>query len=391
MSCFGIDAAALRHSRRVVDEVFALVARDFLYERAIPERHRTVFYIGHVEAFDLNLLRTEFDIPSFAPQLDRLFAFGIDPPPGCLPSDTASDWPALDIIAEYCARVREQIDACWDTTPEHLRHVAIEHRLMHAETLSYMLHNLDSSQLVQPPAPETGETHGYLTSEVCHIPAGMARLGRSRDEGFGWDNEFDGHDVHVPAFAIDRWKVTNGAYLDFVRTGSATPPFFWTERKGSYFLRRMFDDIPLPLDWPVYVTHAEAAAYASWRGGRLPTESEWHRASDGAAAIGNLDLRRFDPEPVNAHPGSASRYGVEDLIGNGWEWTSTLFRPFPGFRAFPFYEGYSAPFFDEDHYVLKGASPRTDAVFTRRSFRNWFRRDYPYVFASFRCIPNNNS
>lgn len=390
MSCLGIDFAALRESRRVVDDVFGLVAGDCFYERPVPERHRIVFYVGHVEAFDLNLLRTQMDIASFAPELDQLFAFGIDPPAGSLPLDAASDWPRLDVVAHYCQRVRALIDACWDATPELLRHVAIEHRLMHAETLCYMLHNFEPSRLVQPPVFESADTYGSLPADLCHIPAGPARLGRSRDEGFGWDNEFDGHEVHVPAFSIDRWKVTNGAYLEFVRTEGAATPFFWTERNGSYFLRRMFDQVPLPLDWPVYVTHAEASAYAAWRGGRLPTECEWLRASETAPVVGNFDLRRFDPEPGNANPDSASCHGVEDMVGNGWEWTSSLFRPFPGFRAFPFYEGYSAPFFDDDHYVLKGASPRTHAVFTRPSFRNWFRRDYPYVFASFRCIPYNS-
>jgi formylglycine-generating enzyme required for sulfatase activity len=72
------------------------------------------------------------------------------------------------------------------------------------------------------------------------------------------------------------------------------------------------------------------------------------------------------------------------MIGNGWEWTSTVFAPFPGFRTFSFYPNYSEPFFDGQHFVLKGASPRTAAKLTRSSFRNWFRPDYPYVYAAFR-------
>jgi formylglycine-generating enzyme required for sulfatase activity len=72
------------------------------------------------------------------------------------------------------------------------------------------------------------------------------------------------------------------------------------------------------------------------------------------------------------------------MRGNGWEWTSTVFGPFPGFEPFPFYRNYSAPFFDGQHYVLKGASQRTAARFLRPSFRNWFRPGYPYVYATFR-------
>jgi formylglycine-generating enzyme required for sulfatase activity len=91
---------------------------------------------------------------------------------------------------------------------------------------------------------------------------------------------------------------------------------------------------------------------------------------------------------VNATPAGDSAFGLSQLVGNGWEWTSTVFGPFPGFRADANYPGYSANFFDGEHYVMKGASPRTAACFLRRSFRNWFRPDYPYVYATFRCVEN---
>ena len=164
----------------------------------------------------------------------------------------------------------------------------------------------------------------------------------------------------------------------------------------------MFGEVPLPLDWPVYVSHAEAAAYARWTEKDLPTEAEWHRAALGttaeherpypwgsqppARAFGNFDFHRWDPVSVTAHPAGASAFGVMDLVGNGWEWTSTIFSPFPGFEPFPFYPGYSANFFDGRHYVLKGGSARTAACMLRRSFRNWFQPHYPYVYAKFRCV-----
>ena len=109
----------------------------------------------------------------------------------------------------------------------------------------------------------------------------------------------------------------------------------------------MFEEIPLPLDWPVYVSHAEASAYAAWAGKRLPTEAEWHRAAyaapDGAEEIfrgamnaeprhGYFDFERWDPSPVNAFPAGRSAFGVEGLLANGWEWTSSLFEPFAGFQ-----------------------------------------------------------
>ncbi len=89
---------------------------------------------------------------------------------------------------------------------------------------------------------------------------------------------------------------------------------------------------------------------------------------------------------MDAHPAAASAFGVRDLVGNGWEWTSTVFEPFTGFAPLPSYPEYSAEFFDGDHFVMKGASPVTSRTLVRRGFRNWFRPRYPYVYASFRCV-----
>jgi formylglycine-generating enzyme required for sulfatase activity len=166
----------------------------------------------------------------------------------------------------------------------------------------------------------------------------------------------------------------------------------------------MFEDIPLPLDWPVYVSRAEANAYARWAGKALPTEAQWHRAAYGTPEgrerqfpwgdeapnrrLGNFDFERWDPTPVGTFAQGQSAFGVADLIGNGWEWTSTPFGPFPGFEPFSFYPGYSANFFDGQHFVMKGGSARTAACMLRRSFRNWFQPHYQYVYAGFRCVRN---
>ncbi len=107
-----------------------------------------------------------------------------------------------------------------------------------------------------------------------------------------------------------------------------------------------------------------------------------------APEFGNFDFRRWDPESAYAAPQSASAFGVRQLVGNGWEWTSTVFAPFQGFQASPTYPGYSANFFDGDHYVMKGGSARTAARLLRSSFRNWFRADYPYMYGAFRCVEN---
>ena len=105
-------------------------------------------------------------------------------------------------------------------------------------------------------------------------------------------------------------------------------------------------------------------------------------------AMGNFDFHHWGPTPVGAFPDGQSAFGVADLLGNGWEWTSSRFEPFPGFQRFSFYPGYSADFFDGNHYVMKGASARTAACMLRRSFRNWFQSHYQYVYAGFRCVSN---
>jgi iron(II)-dependent oxidoreductase len=255
--------------------------------------------------------------------------------------------------------------------------------LMHAETFSYILHGVAYESKFGAPDPDI-ET-AIPQPRMIEIPAGSARLGLNSEDGFGWDNEFRAHTVEEPAFSISRYKVTNRDYLDFVRAG-ASAPFFWTERGGRWFCRGMFHEVPLPLDCPVYVTREQAQQYAEWRRCKLPTEAQFQRAAEFGPpeASGNFDFRRWDPIPVNANDNGSAR--PSQLFGNGWEWTSTLFAPFPGFEPFPFYRNYSEPFFDGEHYVLKGASPRTAACMVRPSFRNWFRPSYPYVYATFRLV-----
>jgi formylglycine-generating enzyme required for sulfatase activity len=163
----------------------------------------------------------------------------------------------------------------------------------------------------------------------------------------------------------------------------------------------MFSLIPLPLQWPVYVSHAEASAFARWSGARLPSEAEFQRAAFGSpwgersypwgaatpdATHGVFDFSSWDPEPAGSHPAGRSAWGVDDLVGNGWEWTNTVFAPFPGFRPMSSYPEYSADFFDGEHFVVKGASPATARELIRPTFRNWFRSRYPYVYATFRCV-----
>jgi formylglycine-generating enzyme required for sulfatase activity len=395
----------MESARARTDELFALLSPRAVYSRPVPERHRLIFYLGHLEAFDWNLIcRKSLGIPSFHPQFDKLFEFGIDPPVGQAAQDQPADWPAVEEVVAYNRRVRRVIDDSLGQAPEQLIHVALEHRLMHAETFAYLIHNLPYDQKSAPPT-HTQPVHRNhpLTGAMIEIPAGYATLGQKAGE-FGWDNEFEQQRVHVPGFAVGQYKITNGEYLKFVEAGLGQAPHFWIRRGSDWFYRGMFSEIPLPPNAPVYVTHRQATAYASWAGKELLTEPQFHRAayetphederpyawgnSVPEAIRGNFDFNNWDPVDVDATPGGDSAFGVSQLIGNGWEWTRTPFGPFQGFQPFPFYPGYSKNFFDEEHYVMKGASPRTAACFLRRSFRNWFRPDYPHVYTSFRLTDN---
>lgn len=437
----------LRQARRETDALFTHVAPGALYERSIAERHRLIFYLGHLEAFDWNLLgRGAFALDPHDAEFDKLFSFGIDPTQGNLPSDVPGDWPREAQIRRYNEESRQRLDAALrsgeetrDIPPQvadgTLLHVAIEHRLMHAETLAYLLHQLPYDKKRGPRASAPAPVHRPPDApKSARIPRGTATLGQPRRSGrpdssrsagegfpFGWDNEFDATREDVSEFAIDVFPVTNAHFLDFVRDGGydhsalwnsedwqwkesrgLRHPIFW-ERAGDQWLwRGMFERIPLPGDWPVYVSHAEASAYTRWTGKSLPSEAQWNRAAFGTpqgterlypwgdappdGSRGNFDGARWEPEPVTAHPAGASAFGVQDLVGNGWEWTRTPFGPLPGFEPFPFYRGYSADFFDGRHYVMKGGSARTAECMLRRPFRNWFQPRYPYVYATFRCV-----
>jgi gamma-glutamyl hercynylcysteine S-oxide synthase len=394
----------LNSARQLTDFVFSLLRPEAFYSRPIPERHRLAFYLGHLEAFDWNLIgRKTLDVASFSPRFDTLFEFGIDPPVGQAPSDQPSDWPSIEEIQAYNRRVRARLDELLDHAPEQIVQVAIEHRLMHAETLAYLLHNLPHDQKCATGA-RVRYSNECLANPLIEIAPGLATLGQRPGE-FGWDNEFSEHQVNVPGFRVSKYKVTNGEYLNFVTKQGAGAPHFWSRHGNEWFYRGMFSEIPLPVNAPVYVTQAEAAAYSRWAGKRLLTEEEFHRAAFGETgssserpypwgnaepeeARGNFDFHHWDPVDVNADPAGDSAWGVAQLVGNGWEWTATKFGPFPGFAPMAFYPGYSQNFFDEEHYVMKGGSPVTAACMLRRSFRNWFRPNYPYVYASFRLAEN---
>ena len=416
--------------------LFDLVAPESYESRPIRLRNPIVFYEGHLPAFNVNtLLKKGLGREGVDAELEHIFERGIDPEDEATaaPRGNVSSWPERAVVLQFAEAadraIREALENApleSDVRPALRRGEAVftmlEHELMHQETLLYILHQLPYDQKRRPAGAIPEGDGPPPRPETVRVPRGVATLGASRDSmPFGWDNEFPKLEVEVPAFDIDVCDVSNGEFLDFVEAGgyeqetlwtpqdwrwlrgaSIENPLFWKRRKGHWHWRGLFEEIPLPPGWPVYVTQAEASAYARFRGKRLPTEAEIHRAAYGNPAgreraypwgeeppeesRGNFGFQRWDPVRVGSFPAGRSAWGVQDLVGNGWEWTSTVFEGFPGFRPMASYPEYSADFFDGLHFVLKGASPATATELLRRSFRNWFRPRYPYVYATFRCV-----
>ena len=433
-----LDRAALvawyRKNRERSRALFDLLRDDAYYSQPIALRHPIVFYEGHLPAFSFNTLaKKALGRPSIDERLERLFARGIDPDTASAAHADARDaWPARDTVRAFADEADRQVLAILERDdldrPGHplldrgeAVFTILEHEAMHQETLLYMWHRLPFEQKHAPVEYAPIVSGSVPRSEWVAIPAGRATLGvNAGDTAFGWDNERPAHAVDVAAFSIERHDVTNAAFAEFVDAGgyrdarwwsaedwnwiraeNLQSPLFWESDGRERYWRGMFGRIPLPLSWPVYVSYAEAAAYARWRGARLPTEAEFQRAAFGDPAgperahpwgaaepdaqRGVFDFAGWDPQPAGSHPAGQSAWGVDDLVGNGWEWTSTPFGPFPGFRASESYPEYSADFFDDEHFVMKGASPATARELLRPTFRNWFRPRYPYVYATFRC------
>jgi ergothioneine biosynthesis protein EgtB len=395
-----------------------------------------IFYLGHLPAFSFNqVCRGLLGVPPFRREFDELFERGIDPV-GVDAHDSGTDWPAIDEVLEYRDRVRRALLTAIDPVSEladndplaakgRIFAVALEHEMMHHETLQYMFQRLPLDWKRRPAEMPQYRFRGARHSGTVEVGGGPVVLGAEFDAiEFGWDNEFPELIVDVADFRIDRTPVRNREFLEFVldngyhtsdfwsaedwqwrQRAGLDHPVFWSTENGRWRYHTMFDRIALDrtADWPVFVSLAEARAYCRWRGCRLPTEAELHRAAfttpggdlrrhpwgDGAPSPerGNFDFQHWAPAPVGSHPAGDSAWGVCELVGNGWEWTETVFAPFPGFSAYiPSYPGYSADFFDGRHFVMLGASWATPAGLIRRSFRNWFQDQYPYSFATFRGV-----
>jgi iron(II)-dependent oxidoreductase len=295
--------------------------------------------------------------------------------------------------------------------------LVISHENQHDETMLQALNLrvgapiLDVGSELPPGRPESAGT-------AVTIPGGPFVLGVDAEhEPHSLDNERPAHVVDVPTFRIGRVPVTNREWREFIADGGYRDKRWWSLRGWKHRCeagleapqfwnpdgtRTRFGHVEeIPDHEPVqHVTYFEAQAYAAWAGARLPTEIEWEKAcawdprtetrrrfpwgeAEPDATRANLGGGARRPAPVGAYPNGASAYGVEQMLGDVWEWTSSRFLPWPGFTPM-IYQRYSQPFFGGDYRVLRGGSWAVAPDILRPSFRNWDHPIRRQIFAGVR-------
>jgi len=289
--------------------------------------------------------------------------------------------------------------------------MGIEHQRIHFETSSMLIRQLPLEKVKRPALWEYAPSGGsVLKNELREVGGGMVEIGKPEDSpSYGWDSEYGYRQVQVKPFGASQYMISNGEFREFVLAGGyenadywdktawdwkcrygVKQPKFWLGDGGNYQYRAMFDEMELPLDWPVEVNYHEAMAYCRWRGEgvRLMGEAEWNLAiseADGAPESYNLNLKFGSPSPGGILPQAESLSGLFDLRGNIWEWLGDDFNPLPGFKPHYLYEDNAAPFFDNQHKMMLGGAWVTTGTGVLGFYRNWFRPSF-YQHAGFRIV-----
>jgi formylglycine-generating enzyme required for sulfatase activity/serine/threonine protein kinase len=203
----------------------------------------------------------------------------------------------------------------------------------------------------------TTTTTAAIKPDLIEIPGGAFQMGRNN----GPPQETPAHQVSVQSFFVDKTEVTNAEYAEFVRETNHTPPSHWNGTKPSFGQE----------SWPVVnVSFEDANAFAGWRSKRdgvsyrLPTESEWEYAARNGESNDlypwgkdwkekQAVLKEATPSTVGTHPAGNSKWGVADLLGNVWEWTSSKVSAYPGNPV-------TIPTSTQDWITIRGGSYASD-------------------------------
>lgn len=371
-------AADLRACRAATLALFKSIAPELFRRQLHPLYSPLGWHLGHVAYTEALWL---LDGAATTPELKR--AFSVD---GLAKSERTGIPDAPDVF-DYVSRVRRAAlvrladpGAAIDLP---LWRFVLQHEAQHAETASF-LHALAHRDAAPGEIAPDARPLDYAT-----VPGGLAAIG---DDGIAaLDNERDAHSVALRAFHLARHPVTQAQFAAFMADGGYVRRDLWSADGWAW---RAAERVERPFHWtagapahPVAgVSAYEAEAFCRWAGARLPTEFEWEHAARGlvvTAESGNLGGRAHGTTALGQFPGGRSADGIDDLLGNVWEWTASNFAPYPGFRAWP-YEGYSKTWFDGRHRVLRGGSWATLIFTLRRSFRNWYVPEIRQTFAGFR-------
>jgi len=227
----------------------------------------------------------------------------------------------------------------------------------------------------------------------------LAEIGATGD--FCFDNELPRHEVLLQPFQLANRLVTNGEYLQFMEDGGYgrpdlwlsdgwskvqsanwSAPLYWREQDGRWMEYRLDGLHEVDLNLPVvHVSGFEAAAFAAWSGARLPTEFEWEHAAATCPVRGTfVESECFHP---TARVGAAGE-DLHQLYGDAWQWTSSSYAPYPGYRPLPGALGEYNGKFMSSQLVLKGGSCVTPRSHTRVSYRNFFYPPDRWQFSGIR-------
>jgi iron(II)-dependent oxidoreductase len=299
-----------------------------------------------------------------------------------------------------------------------LHEMVLRHEHQHNET---MLQTLELARLDGFVTVPGCNGHGGAAPtglELVEVPAGPCTIGAPASD-FAYDNERPRHRTDVRGYLIGRTPITNATFLHFVEGGGYERREWWSDEGWSW--KEQYD-ITHPMTWTadlagewrlgqlepfdphrpvVHVSWFEADAFARAHDARLPTEEEWEKAAtwdqESEQALqypwgnerpvpgvhANVDQLTGGTARADAYAAGASPYGVLGMIGDVWEWTSSVFAGYDGFSPFPYRE-YSEPFFASGYRVLRGGSWATRPSVATPTFRNWDHPQRRQIFAGIR-------
>ncbi|CAB4862502.1 MAG: ergothioneine biosynthesis protein EgtB [Actinobacteria bacterium] len=349
--------SALETARRETLALVAQISKSDMERVIDPLMSPLVWDLGHIAAYeDLWLAHRTFGMDLLHPELAALYDAFESPRQVRGDLELLTYPEALDYLLAVRARVVEGTNRLG--VHDFLHEMVIRHELQHTET---MRQTMALGQLLSSDEPPTGlEIAAGSDLPNVVIPAGGTYVGADND-GFAYDNERPRHMVSLDSFAIATSPVSHQLWTDFIEAEGYSREELWSPDGWEW---RTATATTTPLRWttadpraPVTnVSFHEAEAFARFSRCRLPTEHEW----EAAAAAGLLNE-----------------------IGYGWEWTSTSFRGYPGFQAFPYRE-YSEVYFGDKYRVLRGGSWATSPRVASSTFRNWDLPQRQQIFSGVR-------